>query len=70
MEKLNNTKFQKLEQFKINNLDLVRGGMWSARTRKLDESEWSDAIMMSYTGSNNQCVEFATSKRDQVANCQ
>jgi len=69
MEKLTNDKFQKLNEFKIYNLNLVRGGMWAARTRNLDESEWTDSVMMTYTGPNNQCVEYATNKRDQVSNC-
>lgn len=69
MEKLSNDKFQKLKEFKIDNLDLIRGGMWAARTRKLDESEWTDSVMMSYTGANNECVSYATNKRDQVSNC-
>ena len=64
MEKLNNDKFQKLYEFKLDNLDLVRGGQWVARTRDLDETEWSDSIMVSYSWSDGTWTETPTSKRD------
>lgn len=49
MEKINSDKFQKLEPFKIDNLELIRGGYWISRTRELDSSEWTDHVARSYS---------------------
>ena len=64
MEKLNNDKFQKLNEFKIDNLDLVRGGWWIARTR---QGSSSDHIAQSYSWADGSWTETATSKRNDYA---
>jgi len=64
MEKLSNVKFQKLEQYKIENLDLVRGGSWLARTRDLGETQWSDNITVSYSNGDGDWVSEATNRKD------
>jgi len=64
VEKLNNDKFQKLKEFKIDNLDLVRGGYWTARTREVGSAAWSDGIQVSYSMSDGSWVSTPTSLKD------